>query len=143
MGGWNKKKNLPPSNFFMLRHHKKFQPSCSKRSKICPGTDTHRRHPPCRIIVRTKKICPPVSFLCYSTTKNFSPLAQSIQKLPSSKVCPGTDTQTHRRHPPCRIIVRHGIVNSSRTKKTNQKNINVFCLLPTDHCKSPSSVEVS
>ena len=30
----SKQKNLPPSNFFLLRHHKKFQPSSSKRSKV-------------------------------------------------------------------------------------------------------------
>merc|ERR1712002_327547 len=75
-GGWGgriKKKNLPPSNFFLLRHHKKFQPSSSKRSKVI-----HER------------------------------------SLPRDRQ---THTQTDRRHPPCRIIVRNGIVNSVADKK--------------------------
>ena len=33
-GAKSKKCDLPPSNFFLLRHHKKFQPSSSKRSKV-------------------------------------------------------------------------------------------------------------
>ena len=66
--------DLPPSNFFMLWHHKKFQPSNSKRSKVI-----HE------------------------------------QSLPRDT---HTHRQTDRRHPPSRIIVRHGIVNSVADKKS-------------------------
>ena len=56
-----------------------------------------------------------------ATTTNLSLLAQSIKKLLSSKLClvQKPDTQ----HPPCRIIVHHGIVNfvAAKNEIENEK----------------------